>query len=388
MEFMTEHLAALRKRNLYRETKTIYSSQSKYVNMNGKKIMMMCSNSYLDLCGNIRLKNAAKAAIDKYGVASGGSRLTTGSYNLHEKLEMKIAEFKKTEKAILFNTGYMANVGTISAVADREWIIFSDRLNHASIIDGCRLSGAKIVIYNHCDADDLEHKIKLNPGCKRMIITDGVFSMDGDIAPLDKIVRLAEKNNIITMVDDAHGTGVLGERGSGSVEHFDLQERVDIQLGTLSKAISSEGGFVAGSKSLIDYLKQKSRSFIYSTSLSPAVVAVSLEALDIVEHEIELRKNLLENAAWFREKLEDAGFKVLKSQTPIIPVIIESEEKTMELSEKLLEKGLFINAIRPPTVPKDSSRLRITLMATHNKREIKYALDLLKETALELKIQS
>lgn len=386
MKFIDKYLSDIKDKGLYRELKFFNRPQSKYTSIGNKRMLLMASNNYLDLCNDDRLKDAAEKAIHTYGVGSGGSRLTTGSYELHDQLEKKIAIFKGTEAAILFNTGYMANIGTITAIADKEWIIFSDALNHASIIDGCRLSGAKIVVYKHCDMDDLQEKIKVYKGNKRFIVTDGVFSMDGDIAPLDKIVKLAKKNKILTMVDDAHGTGVLGDNGTGCVEYFNLKGQVDIQLGTLSKALASEGGFVAGTKSLVTYLRHKARSFIYSTALSPAMIAVSLCSLDIVKNEKERRVKLLENAKWFQWELRKLGFNVLKSNTVIIALVIGNAEKTIKLSEKLFKKGIFISAIRPPTVPDHTSRLRITLMSTHNREELKYVLDKLKEAGMELGI--
>ncbi|AKL94811.1 8-amino-7-oxononanoate synthase BioF [Clostridium aceticum] len=386
MRFIDEYLKDIKDRGLYREFKFFSGPQSKYISIRDRKVLLMASNNYLDLCNDDRLKEAAEAAIRTYGVGSGGSRLTTGSYELHDQLEKKIADFKNTEAAILFNTGYMANIGTITAIADKEWTLFSDALNHASIIDGCRLSGAKIVVYKHCDMEDLQKKIKAYEGNKRLIVTDGVFSMDGDIAPLDKIIALAKENNILTMVDDAHGTGVLGDNGTGCVEYFNFKEQVDIQVGTLSKALASEGGFVVGSKSLVTYLRHKARSFIYSTALSPATIAVSLCSLDIVKNEKNKRIRLLENAQWFQGELRKLGFRVLESNTAIIPLIIGSAEKATKLSEKLFKKGIFITAIRPPTVPEDTSRLRITLMATHSREELKHVLDSLKEAGMELGI--
>ncbi|AOY76533.1 8-amino-7-oxononanoate synthase [Clostridium formicaceticum] len=384
MRFIDECLKDIKDRGLYREFKFLSGPQSKYTLIGNKRVLLMTSNNYLDLCNDVRLKDAAEAAIRTYGVGAGGSRLTTGSYELHDQLEKKIADFKNTEAAILFNTGYMANIGVVTAIADKEWILFSDALNHASIIDGCRLSGAKIVVYKHCDMEDLRKKIKAYEGKKRCIVTDGVFSMDGDIAPLDKIVELAKANNLLTVVDDAHGTGVLGNRGTGCVEYFNLKGQVDIQIGTLSKALASEGGFVAGSKSLVTYLRHKARSFIYSTALSPATIAVSLCSLDIVKSEKDRRDRLLENTKWFQEELKKLGFHVLESNTAIIPLIIGSAEKATKLSEKLFEKDIFISAIRPPTVPDHTSRLRITLMATHSREELKYVLNGLKEAGMEL----
>lgn len=386
MDFIDEHLNHIKDKGLYRDFKFFTSSQSKYTSIDNRRVLLMASNNYLDLCADDRLKEAAEKAIYTYGVGSGGSRLITGSCKLHDQLEKKIADFKGAEAAIVFNTGYMANIGTITAISDQEWIIFSDELNHASIIDGCRLSGAAVVIYKHCNLDDLQEKIKVHQGNKRLIVTDGVFSMDGDIAPLDKIIELAKENKILTMVDDAHGTGVLGDSGTGSVEHFNLKGDIDIQVGTFSKALASEGGFVVGSKSLIEYLRHKARSFIYSTALSPVCIAVSLRSLDIVKNEREPRVKLLENSKWFQAKLRKLGFNVLESNTAIIALIIGNAAKARKLSEKLFEEGIFITAIRPPTVPENTSRLRITLMSTHNRKDLKFALERLKKAGMELDV--
>ncbi len=386
MKFIDDYLKDIKERGLYRELKFFTSPQSKYSSIDNKIVVIMSSNNYLDLCDDDRLKETAKKALYNYGVGSGGSRLTTGSYDLHHKLEKKVADFKGAEAAIIFNTGYMANIGTITAIADKEWTIFSDELNHASIIDGCKLSGAKVVIYKHCDMDDLKEKIKSHKGSKRLIVTDGVFSMDGNIAPLDKIVKLAKENDILTMVDDAHGTGVLGETGAGCVEHFNLKGQVDIQMGTFSKALASEGGFVVGSNGLIEYLRHKARSFIYSTALSPVTIAVSLRSLEIVKTEKDKRNKLIETSYWFQQELKKQGFNVLKSPTAIIPLIIGDAEKTVALSKKLFEDGIFITAIRPPTVAEGTSRLRITLMATHSREELKYVIVRLKTLGVEMGI--
>ncbi|MCE5210945.1 MAG: 8-amino-7-oxononanoate synthase, partial [Deltaproteobacteria bacterium] len=253
---------------LYREMKYLQSPQSAHALLAGRNILMLSSNSYLGLCTDNRLRKAACDAVEQYGTGSGGSRLITGSYEIHRKLEEKIAAFKKTEAALIFNTGYMANVGVISAIADKNWVIFSDRLNHASIIDGCRLSGAEIVVYRHCDPDDLEHKIKNYPNRQALIITDSLFSVDGDIAPLPQLVKIARRHQMLLMIDEAHATGVLGKNGGGVADYFGLSEGIDVSVGTFSKALASEGGFVAGSRDLIDYLANRARSFIFSTALS------------------------------------------------------------------------------------------------------------------------
>ena len=368
-----QKLSNLKKEQLYREINYIDSASDRYVDTMGKKLLMLSSNNYLGLCNDNRLKDAAIKSIGTFGCGSSGSRLTTGSYRLYDDLERSLAEFKGYESALVYNTGYMANIGVISAIADSEWVIFSDELNHASIIDGCKMSKAKIIIYKHLDTVDLEEKVKLYSGEKNIIITDGVFSMEGDIAPLKEITEIAQKyENILVMVDDAHGTGVLGERGSGVVEFLGLEGKVDIQIGTLSKALGSEGGFVVGSNRLIEYLKNKSRTFIYTTALSPSSVAVSLEALDIISKQKLERRELLEKTYWFKDVLKNYGFNISDSSTPIIPIIVEQNTKAIEFSKGLLREGLYVQAIRPPTVK--VSRIRVTIMATHTMDDLVFAL--------------
>jgi len=374
MNYIIEKLAKIKEKGLYRELRYIETAQSPKVKIEGKDFILLGSNNYLGLCDDHRLKKAAIDAINKYGVGSGGSRLTTGSYDLHRELEEKIASFKGTEASLVFNTGYMANVGIITAICDKHWVIFCDRLNHASIIDGCRLSGAKLIRYKHCDMNDLLDKINKYKGSNNLIVTDGVFSMDGDIAPLPDIVKIAKEHNIMTMVDDAHAAGILGKNGSGTSSYFGLDNKIDIMMGTLSKAVASEGGYAAGSKNLIDYLKNCARSFIYSTALSPATIAVSIKALEIIENDAERRVNLLKMSNWFQNELKVAGFNVMETKTPIIPIMIGSSDKAVEFNKNLLEEGIYVPAIRPPTVPEGTSRLRVSLMATHTKQDLEEAL--------------
>jgi 8-amino-7-oxononanoate synthase len=269
-------------------------------------------------------------------------------------------------------------VGVVSAVAGRDWTIFSDSLNHASIIDGCHLSGAKTVVYRHADPEDLEKKILENRPAQGLVVTDGVFSMDGDIAPVPELAEIAHRFGLLLMVDDAHATGVLGKQGGGTSEYFGLQDAVDIQMGTLSKSLAGEGGFVAGRKLLIDYLKNRARSFIFSTALSPQMAAVSLRAIEIMRQDASARETLLENAGWFRQALRQAGFQVSEGITPIIPVIIGDALKTLQFSLKLLEEGIQISAVRPPVVAVGTSRLRITLMATHTRNDLSFAFEKIK----------
>lgn len=384
MKRFSEKLDQIKKNGLYRKMKHLQTPQGPHIKIDGKDYLLLSSNSYLGLCNDDRLKQAALDAIEKYGVGSGGSRLTTGSYEIHQKLEEEIAAFKGTEAALLFNTGYMANVGTISSLASKSWVIFSDRLNHASIIDGCRLSGAEIVVYDHCDMSDLARKVQGYPNRQALIVTDGLFSVDGDIAPLPALVEIAKKNNILLMVDDAHATGVLGPNGGGTADYFGLCDEIDISMGTLSKALASEGGFIVGKRSLIDYLVNTARSFIFSTALSPATIAISLKALEIVRAEPQRRNTLLANAAWFRAELRKAGFDVAENEAPIISIVIGEPDLAVTFSNRLMERNIFVSAIRPPTVPEGTSRLRISMMATHARDDLKKALNCIAEIGHEL----
>lgn len=379
-----EKLEAIKAKGLYRKMLYLEAPQVPYTIIDGESILMLSSNSYLGLCNDDRLKEAAIAAIREFGVGAGGSRLTTGSYKLHRELEERLAEFKSTEACLVFSTGYAANIGTISALVDKDWVVFCDRLNHASIIDGCRLSGAKLIIYRHADMDDLEKKIKRYHHGKGLIVTDGIFSMDGDIAPIPDIVQQAQKYNLMTMVDDAHATGVLGPNGGGTVDFFSLKDKVDIQMGTLSKAFASEGGYIAGKLSLIDYLRHKAKSFIYSTALAPHNIAVALKALEIIQKEPETRTSLLEKSLWFRGELIENGFVVPENHSPIIPLMVGEADQAVEFSRILMNEGVYVPAIRPPTVPAGTSRLRFSIMATHNYEDLKMAIKKIKATGDKL----
>ncbi|WP_235991770.1 8-amino-7-oxononanoate synthase [Metabacillus schmidteae] len=332
------------------------------------------SNDYLGLAKDRRLISAAKRTLDDWGVGSSGSRLTTGNSEWHEKLEHRIAGFKQTEAALLFSSGYLANIGVLSSLPEKGDILLSDELNHASIIDGCRLSKADTVIYKHVDLDNLETKLKETASYKRrFIVTDGVFSMDGNIAPLDKIMVLAKSYHACVIVDDAHGTGVLGENGRGTSDYFGVMP--DVVIGTLSKAIGSEGGFVAGSKTLIDFLVNHARTFIFQTAIPPANCAASYTALGIIEQSKEKRLQLRSHFFQIKKELKEMGFSVKGADTPIIPVIIGDTQKTAIFAEKLQEKGIFAPAIRPPTVAIGESRIRLTVTTEHCTNEINYLLE-------------
>ena len=333
----------------------------------------------MGLANHPSIKKAANKAIKEFGCGSGASRLISGTMKLHSELEKKIALFKNTNSALVFNSGYHANIGTLSALMKKRDIVFCDELNHASIIDGCRLSGAEIAIYPHKDMDALERHLKKSNGYKkRLIITDGVFSMDGDIAPLPDIVFLAKKYSALTMVDDAHATGVFGKNGKGITEHFNLSSNeVDIQMGTFGKALGSFGAYIAGNNELIDYLINRARSFIYTTALPPAVPAASLAAIEMIQSKPDLRKKLWKNVDYFKKGLKKRGFENINSQSQIIPIIIGNSKKVVMASEYLFNKGVFVVGIRPPAVPRKKERLRITIMSSHTRKDLDSALNVL-----------
>jgi glycine C-acetyltransferase len=360
-----QELKKLEEQGLLRNLREVGSAQGARIILDGKEVINLCSNNYLGLADHPALKEAATDAIKKYGVGTSASRLISGTTTLHRKLEEKIASFKGTEAALVFNSGYTANVGIISAMVGRGDIIFGDKLNHASIVDGCILSGAQLKRYPHCDTAALEKMLQENNGVRRLIVTDTVFSMDGDIAPLPELVKLAKKYNCMLMVDEAHATGVLGENGKGAVEHFNINEKDIIHMGTLSKAVGTFGGYAAGSGELIKLLYNKSRAFVYTTALPASVIAASIVAFDVIKNEPGLRKQLWDNVRFFDKN----------SSTQIIPVLIGDNKKALKISTRLLDEGVFIQAIRPPTVPKGQARLRITVMATHTREDLQTALD-------------
>ena len=341
------------------------------VKRDNKEYLMMASNNYLGLTFDTRVIEGALKGAQQYGTGSGGSRLVSGTFPLFTELERSLAKFKNTEKALVFNTGYMANVGTISAVADKNTIIFSDALNHASIIDGCRLSRGTVKTYSHCDIDELKYLLKqVDRNTRKLIVTDGVFSMDGDIAPLDKLYELSRDYNALLMVDDAHATGTIGN-GHGTAAYFGLEKEVDIQLGTLSKSLGSVGGYVAANSTIIDYLVNTSRSFIFSTALSPADIGAALAALQVLETDASVLARLHENVNYMADKLTSIGIDAT-NETPIFPILIGHNEDTLAVSNYLYEAGIIGTAIRPPTVPIGESRIRLTVTAAHNKEQIDY----------------
>jgi 8-amino-7-oxononanoate synthase len=372
-------LSHLEQKRLFRKIMVIDSNNNDgpRVTIGDRDITLLCSNDYLGLANHPALRQAASKAMDRYGFGSGASRLISGTGPLHQALEDRIARFKGTDMALLFNSGYAANTGVIPAIAGIGDVILSDSLNHASIIDGCRLSKADVRVYRHKDVGEVETLLKKDLNAKRkLIITDGVFSMDGDIAPLHDLVFLSEKYDAILMVDDAHGTGVLGKTGRGTVEHLGLSGRVPIQIGTLGKAFGSFGAYAAGNKDLISILINHARSFIYSTALPPSVCAASLTAIDIVEHEPERRERLWKNRNRFVNGLNSTGISTGNSETPIIPIVIGDSGRALTAAEKLFKYGIYAPAVRPPTVPANSARIRATVTAAHIENDVDSALDI------------
>ena len=366
-----------------RTIKTYEPLDAVLVKRDRREYTMMASNNYLGLTHEPRVQQAAIQAIQQYGTGSGGARLTSGSFPLFKELERAIANFKETEQSLVFNTGYMANVGTITALMNKHSVIISDELNHASIIDGCRLSGAHIERYKHKDVEYVEYILKNYKSAHKMIITDGVFSMDGDIAPLDRLYELSKDYNALLMVDDAHATGVIGN-GRGTAHHFGLTD-VDVQLGTLSKALGSVGGYVAGRKELIEYLINYSRSFIFSTALSPADIGAALEALRIVHDEPSVVSTLRDNTVYMAHKLQAMGIDC-DDETPIFPIVVGDNDRALTLARELEKRGIIITAIRPPTVPVGESRLRMTVTAAHSKEQLDYVAQTLHELLVDMNI--
>ncbi len=386
-KFLNDNLEDLKRKGLYNVIDPLESPNGPVITINGKDLINLSSNNYLGLATDERLKKAATEAIEKYGVGAGAVRTINGTLKLHVELEEKLAEFKHTEAAIAYQSGFNCNMAAISAVMDLHDAILSDELNHASIIDGCRLSKAKIIRVNHSDMEDLRKKAKQAKESglynKVMVITDGVFSMDGDIALLPEIVKIAEEFDLITYVDDAHGSGVLGD-SAGTVKHFGLTDKVDLQIGTLSKAIGVVGGYVAGKKNLIDWLKVRSRPFLFSTSLTPADVAASKKSIEILMESTDLNKKLWENGTYLKKGLKALGFNIGTSETPITPCIIGDESLTQQFSKRLIEVGVYAKAIVFPTVPQGTGRVRNMPTAAHTKEMLDQAILIYEKVGKEL----
>lgn len=369
---LEQELQARKAHNLHRTLRVIDSAQSRWVRHGGRRMLMLASNAYLDLCSDARVLERAAQALRTHGMGSGGSRLTTGTTDLHTGLEHALARFKGREAAMVFNTGFAANYGVIAALCGEGDVILSDALNHASIIDGCRQSKARVVVYAHNDMADLERKAAEHRGARGLIVSDGVFSMDGDIVNLPELVRIADTYGFWSMIDDAHATGVLGPTGRGTEEHWGMQGAVDICMGTLSKALGAEGGWIAGPAVLVDYLQNTARSYVFSTSLSPAVMAAAHAALDILAAEPERVARLQENIRWFCACLQAQGLRIA-SQTAIVPIPVGDEKRAADAAEQLMREGYFINAIRWPTVKKGAAILRAALMSSHTREELEGA---------------
>jgi glycine C-acetyltransferase len=386
-EYLKSELDEMKKQGTFRALIPLESDQGAKVVINGKEVIQLSSNNYLGLTSHPRLRKAALEAVEKYGAGTGSVRTIAGTFSMHEELEEKLAKFKHTEAALVFQSGFTTNQGVLSSILTDKDVVISDALNHASIIDGIRLTKAARKVYNHVDMADLERALQESKDYRvRMIVTDGVFSMDGNIAPLPEIVELAEKYDALVMVDDAHASGVLGENGRGTVNHFGLDGRVHIQVGTLSKAVGVLGGYVASSKTLIDYLMHKGRPFLFSTSHPPAVTAACIEAINVLLEEPELIERLWENTKFFKEGLEQLGFNTGKSETPVTPVIVGDEALSHQFSEKLLEYGVFAQGIAFPTVAKGLARVRTIVTAEHTREELQEALDIFSMAGKKLKI--
>jgi glycine C-acetyltransferase len=391
LAYLEYELAELREQKLFRYPKVLTGQQQARAVFNGREVINLSSNNYLGLATHPRMIAAAAGAAQEFGAGSGAVRTIAGTMDIHVELEKKIAAFKHTEAALVFQSGFTANAGTVAAVLGKDDMIISDELNHASIIDGCRLSRAGIRVFPHGDMDGLrklldETDAVRDAGHHVLVVTDGVFSMDGDIAKLPEIVRAAKEHGAITMVDDAHASGVLGRNGRGTVDHFDLHGQVDIQVGTLSKAIGVLGGYVAGSRTLIDYLIHRGRPILFSTSHPPAVTAACMEAFDILLEEPEIIDKLWENTRFFKKGLEDLGFNTGISQTPITPVIVGEGALAMKLSDRLFEEGVFAQALAFPTVPRGKARVRTIVMATHTQEDLGIALRAFEKVGKELSI--
>lgn len=375
--YLEQELALLKEKGLYNTIDILEGANGAIIEVAGKNLINLASNNYLGFADRVELKQACIDATNRYGVGAGAVRTINGTLRIHQELENKIAEFKGTEAAIAFQSGFNCNMGAISAIMTKEDAILSDELNHASIIDGCRLSGAKIIRVKHQDMNDLEEKAKeaVNSGKynKIMYITDGVFSMDGDVANLPDMIPIAEKYGLITYVDDAHGSGVMG-KGAGTVKHFGLQQKIDMQMGTLSKAIGVVGGYVAGSKSLIDWLKSRGRPFLFSTSLTPGAAGAALASIQLMQDHPELVEKVWENAIYFKEELKKIGYDIGVSETPITPVILGDESLTQQFSKKLIENGLYVKPIVYPTVPLGTGRVRNMPTAAHTKEMLDHAV--------------
>ncbi|MBI5953132.1 MAG: glycine C-acetyltransferase [Chloroflexi bacterium] len=385
-DWITQEIEALQSAGLYNRIRTIGSPQGAWLSVDGKRVLNFCSNNYLGLANHPALVASAKKAVDELGVGPGAVRSIAGTMTLHVELEKRLASFKGVEAAITFQSGFTANLATIPALVGKEDVIFSDRLNHASIIDGCRLSGAKIIAYEHNDVKSLEEQIQANLKDFRraLIVTDGVFSMDGDIAPLPDIYEVAKKYDILLMVDDAHGEGVLGKGGRGIVDHFGLHGKVDVEVGTMSKAFGVMGGIVAGKSVIVEWLRQRGRPFLFSSAMTVPDAAACLTAVDLLEDSTQLVDKLWDNAKYFKAEMKTLGFNTGVTETPITPVMLGEAPLAQQFSRELYEAGVFAMAIGFPTVPQGRARIRVMISAAHSQDDLDKGLEAFKSVGTKL----
>jgi glycine C-acetyltransferase len=385
LSFLNAELDSLKQQGLFRHLRILEGEQKPAATIDHRHVVNLSSNNYLGLTTHPRLRDAARDALDRLGVGSGSVRTIAGTMTIHMELEERLAAFKNTEAVVVFQSGFAANAGTVAAVLSKDDVVVSDELNHASIIDGCRLSRAAIKVFPHKDVDAARRVLKELPAAQRkLLITDGVFSMDGDLGALPGLCALAEEFGCIMMVDDAHASGVFGRNGRGTIDHFDMHGRVDIQVGTLSKAVGALGGYVAGSRALIDFLYHRARPFLFSTSHPPAVAAACLAAIDVLEQEPQIIERLWENTRFFKAGLQALGFNTGLSESPITPVIAGDGALAMKLSDRLFEEGVFAQGIAFPTVARDKARVRTIVTATHTRDELQFALDVFAKVGREL----
>jgi glycine C-acetyltransferase len=387
LAFLNDELTALKAQGLYRRLRVLDSEQAARASVDGRTVVNLSSNNYLGLTTHPKLKEKALGALKQFGVGTGSVRTIAGTMAIHMELERRLAEFKKTEAAVVFQSGFAANAGTVAAILTKDDVVISDELNHASIIDGCRLSKASIKVFPHRDAAAAREIIRGLPASQRkLLITDGVFSMDGDVGALPDLCELAEEYDCIMMVDDAHASGVFGRNGRGTIDHYNLHGRVDIQVGTLSKAMGALGGYVAGNRSLIEFLHHRGRPFLFSTSHPPSVAATCLAALDVLLEEPQLIDTLWDNTKFFKNGLRALGLNTGASQSPITPVIVGEASVAMRLSDRLYEEGVFAQGIGFPTVPRDRARVRTIVTATHTFEDLRFALDAFEKVSKELSL--
>ncbi|MBW7920444.1 MAG: glycine C-acetyltransferase [Anaerolineales bacterium] len=376
-DWIQQEIEALQAQGLYNRIRTIESPQGAWLKVDGKRVLNFCSNNYLGLANHPDIVAAAKKSLDALGIGPAAVRSIAGTMTLHVELEKRLAQFKGVEAAITFQSGFTANLATIPALVGKEDVIFSDRLNHASIIDGCRLSGAKIIAYEHNDVKSLEEQIQanLNQYRRALIVTDGVFSMDGDIAPLPDICEVAKKHDILLMVDDAHGEGVLGNGGRGIVDHFGLHGKVDVEIGTMSKAFGVVGGMVAGNKVIVEWLRQRGRPFLFSSAVTVPDAAACLAAIDLLEDSTQLVDKLWDNAKYFKAEMKNLGFDTGVSETPITPIMLGEAKLAQQFSRELFEAGVFAMALGYPTVPQGKARIRVMISAAHSRDDLDKGLE-------------